>query len=560
MGQKQSILAGEHPPLYSSKRYTTDELNHILKLAEKVRFTHPDEFRAVGSSYSENDTFLKALLLDLEQAGNVYYEAPFEKSELENVRVSQSIPAQSIPYAMATLIKRAFMQWDLLDQPNHFLEEVHVEFTKRLNDAYFDLLDLLNKQEVSDSQKIDALSHILCAKREFQNPTLVYAAQTLFISFITALTKEKYTEEAKAIHQFIRVCKRMLEIQTDPEERSKVARLIVPVLCDGLHLEKASIVPEHVLETSQSGKIFRIYLAFVFNLMVRHPVFDEDYDKDTYSLYVRLDEKCQQMKIGVESNPALAARDLPDFFVAELNGQYTDLITSFYPSEENQAQKAVYFFFVNKIARVLSFDNKQKAADMHHVIFLLRVLYQEDTAALNDTSAYAKIMRQIFQLPSIDPVKDAWFDKIMVPSLLKRKQIFNNPFSAELYKVSFEDQQRYCQQLTEAYQAQAAQNSQLKAQLHEDKLKLESQTEEINRLHHKLEVAQQKLRDLLIDEYSESSSPQGSPVATPSSSPPTGRFHIHRRPRTSDEKSPPQERKLKHTLSASVLQRHKKPS
>ncbi len=546
MGQKHSTEAGliddlpdlPAQPFYSTKRYTTDELLYILNQATKVTFTHSDEFRTIGSSPQETDTYLKTALVNLQrhaqEEGGIFYDASFEdKKDFEDIRLSKSIAPESIPFATATLVKQAFMHWDFIDQPNKILRGVHDLFVRRVEGAMLDLLDELEGLNLDETQKIHKTHEILNERAEFLKPNLVYAAQMLFISYITDLAENKYKEEAKAIHQFFRVCKKIIAIMHDSEERKRAALMVSPVLFVGLHLDKSFLAAGPVKQ-----KYFNAYLAIIFNLAMRHPVFDEDYDPATYKLYGLLNQKCQEKDLGVSVNPAFAPRDIPDFFFESLKRQYADIAKTHFPELGKETHKAVFHFFIGKITSVATLESaQQRAQDMHNVIYLLKLVYQQDAAKDSNEAVYAKLLRQLLQVPSQSAEVDAWFDTVMISCLLKRNRSFKEPFAIGAYKVSPEAQLQYCTQLTQEYLHQSYENSMLKARLRTDEIAIQSKAEEIESLSRRLDAVQKKLTDLQLENKTQASQLS----TTPPSTPPTGRHHFphHRK----GEQSPPKARK-----------------
>ncbi len=578
MGQKQSAQEDEvhglpdlpKEPFYSTKRFTTDELLHLLNQASHVTFSHPDEFRAVGSSQAETDTYLKTALVNLQQEGDVYYEVSFEdKEEFANVRISKSIPPESIPYATSTLVKQAFMHWDILDQPNRYLRGVHDDLVYRFNGAFLDLLDELNKQTLNETQKVLKIKEMLNQKAAFLKPGLVYAAQMLFIEFISSLTNSKYSAEAKAVHQFVRICKKAMKVIEDPYEREKAAVLVIPVLYEGLHLHRA-----FTASSSERIKLFNTFLAVVFNLTMAHPLFDEDYNQETYELYAKLNSKCTELNIGIEVNPALAQRELSNYFLDELNKEYQDIVTKYLHKDSREAKKAVYEFFVNKIRKAAAFEPLQaRAQNMHNVLYILKLVYQEDKA--KNEQCYASVIRQILQLPRVDEIRDAWFDKLAVYCILQREKGFNREFMQEDYNVSSQDQQEYCVGLTQEYQLKFKENNELKHTLQQKDLVIESQQEQIASLNMRLIAIQEQLSALTLKTKNEQAMSSIPEPASPSltrlhfphfhasksgeDSPPRARKHSNPQ-KLSVEKSPPKERKHMIDEEAPLLMESNEPS
>ncbi|MGE3317806.1 MAG: hypothetical protein AB7I18_00810 [Candidatus Berkiella sp.] len=513
MGQKQSA----ETPQYS-KSYTTDELIHLI-----------DDYEA---SFAD------------------------DKNDSENEVTSTNQFSKAMPNQRWLLLCEAFKGWDFMRAPSRKILPIKEELILQVNGAFRDMINSLNKLWLNNSNKLEKITEMLAPPAEYRRPSLVYDTQMLIISFITRLTQEKFYDEAKALHRFIRVFKTNIQVQPDPDEQKGIAQLTTMACVHALQLQDAAIVEGHLLERSQRDKFFHFYLAATLYLTIRHPVFDNDYSIETYDIYVRMNNKFDLLHFGISVNPALAAEDLPDFFLETLKTQYAEIAKRFYRQEDKGAEKAIYDFFIKKIASVAAFDKTlDRAGVMHNFIYVLKMLYQEDASNPKDPTAYVKALRNFLQIPRLEKDIDAWFDECIVRSVFERKRGFRAPFNPERYAVSLEEQQEYCKHLTQAYEEQVEQNAKLSAQLQQETFSLKVRN---NELQQQLAALQEELRKLSIGSAEDRTIDDRTlaiPSLVPPSSPSMGIYHLHRRekpssdekasrsPRSSDSSSPRERRK-----------------
>lgn len=538
-------------PYYVTKRYTTDELNYILEYAKRVfpdyKSTSSDEssedessvdsayfdyaqmLRVEESTTQEKDRLIQALLVKMSQEAKGFYDFDFNVEDLHlNPRVSQNIDEQHIPYAMATLVKRGFMNWDFLDKYNTYLDRVHQTFEDRFS-TVFNSLPQLTQPQVQ-------LGSIFNPFNEFRNPVLVYAAQMLLVAFITDLTANRYTDEAKVLHQFILICKRILRSSQSESSQPLLSRMIAPVLLEGLHL-KAVSKDEGMLD---------LFLSSVLYLTMRHPLFDEDYSPEIYLLYSRLSEKCEALGIGVRINPMLAARDVKSDLRDKLERDYK-FVTNLYPDKGKMALRGILNFYVNTITTEYEFERDDKAIQTHNLLYIVGMLCEEDKLIPHRAQQYAKMLRQIFQLPSVSPEIDAWFDDITI-RLIQQGEVsmhFKTPFEHQKYPLNGIQSVRFSRKLQESLNESRQTNIALHKEVHKLESLLEDAAAQRERLEEKLKLVQRKLVDLSIEDKQPS----------PSSSPPSQRHHFSRLRRGSDNKPEEVDRRtlLAHTLSDGAI-------
>lgn len=451
------------------------------------------------------------------------YEASFEDEHDDS---AISLPSENkfssiMPNQRYLILCEAFGNWDFFCKPYIRYSTLHTTFIKQVKGAFEELLESVNKLGLSHDERIKKISEILSPLAEHRRPSLVYDTQMLLISLITTLTCENHFEEAKTLHRILSLFKRIIHNQANPDEQRGVAEFIARACYRGLQLQDAKIAKGHLLQRSQQDLFFHTFLMAGINLTIRHPVFDREYAIDIYDIYERMNLRFDAHGFGIAVNPALAARDLPNFFLEALKARYADIAKGHYRTEGKEGLKAVYNFFINKIASVTAFDTTpEKAEAMHNFIYVLKQLYQEDTSETKNTPLYINALRQFLQIPNLEKDIDSWFDECIISTIFERKNRFDNPFVASAYSVSQEEHQEYCRLLTHAYEEQVEENNRITEKFNQEIFSLKTRNNELEQLNATLE----QLKNISLHDKEQSSSKE----TTPPSSPP-GLYHLHRR-------------------------------
>lgn len=450
------------------------------------------------------------------------YEASFvEEDDDTTPFLSDNTFSWTMPEQRYLRLAEAFSQWDFFCKPYIRHSNMHKQFVRQVKGAFEDLLESLNKLGLSQEDKIKKIGEILSPSAEYRRPSLLYDTQMLLISFITNLTSESHFEEAKALHRIMSLFKKISHKQRNADEQKGLSEFIARACYRGLQLEEAKIAKGHLLQRSQQELFFHIFFTATINLAIRHPVFDQEYAVDIYDIYERMNKRFDKLGFGIAVNPALAANDLPNFFLKALKAKYADLGKRYSQTEGKEGPKAVYAFFLRKIASVAAFDKTpDKAQAMHNFIHVLKQLYAEDHSEPKNTLLYLKALRQFLQIPNHDKDFDTWFDECIISTIFERKNRFDTPFEQSAYSVSTEEQQEYCKLLTQAYEEQVEENVRITDKYSREIILLKTRNNELEHLNATLE----QFKNLSLQDKEQSSSKETTPPSSP-----TGLYHLHRR-------------------------------
>ncbi|MBI2790853.1 MAG: hypothetical protein HYX61_02745 [Gammaproteobacteria bacterium] len=531
-------------PSYVKRSYSSQELICIFEYALQKDFSNIQAFRINEASIEEMDFFIELINYEIsdksaqpeEHAADI---SRFNVDAHEKARVSLNFSSENIPYILCSFIKFGMMNWDFLHHADESLQAIHTKFKTDFLTKFDEI-----RERISRSLDYTAFSKevmkILTSHSEHRNPQLIYAIEKIFIDFIADMTAHGYRQEAKVLHTFLMLSKKIIS-QAHVDEANQVKTLLMlalPVL-KGLDLWP---------ETDRQANPF---ITCMMNLVLTHPVFNEVYDDKVYLLYSRCNEKSKELGVKVETNPSLFERGAQLPINADIVGNYQKtlgLISQH--KEESFRQTVVLQFFKDIITRHAKF-NPPKAEAIHNFIYLLGEVYKEDEEKDNHNriKLYAKVLRQVLQIPFSKHAKlENIFDFIIMRSFIdgQPKQDFNIPYNVMHYELSNEEVNRHCEVLQNNNREANIKISQLQAEIDELKTSVKGYEDDCKRLESDLAKMKDKVTRLTLENKERTSSP-----STPPSTPPKDRKVISASSRTkrteeshSPQNSPPKERSI----------------
>ncbi|MBS0287325.1 MAG: hypothetical protein JSR17_08520 [Proteobacteria bacterium] len=581
---RASITLKIQEPLYLQHSYTTDELIFILKYAHHYHFPPMDAFRVSESSDDENDKLLAAML------DKILQDTSDESSEnpADRHRISLSIKPKQMPYALAALIKTAIRKWVFTGEKDANLSKIINKFNQQLQEAYWQAHAIIAEKYYLGKRTFqNNVPQLLSSLNSFTNPAFFHKIENLIINLIMELTAQGYSKQAKAIHLFFMVCKKIIATcyadsngLDRSEDREKVAPMLALPLIEGLKItldkpaaldETSELISTLDSESTQEAQAAAqtdseitsepeepitddvnpepkatqdthattssadliAFTACLFNIAVRHPLFDAPYNKKIYSIYHRLNQLCE--KSGLFENhamPDLLNRDLKAPLKEELFNKLEDICDKLWNQAEKHQAKATHRFFIKWIKKHYELQTQQSGKDIHNVIYLLGELYDKDETP-EKNEHYAKVLRQLLQLPSQGEERDILFDKLVARVVFNGEysQRFKKPFDEADYKMTPVEPETYRyiralqyslnQALKDIVTLSRANTDHLKAQ--------EGYRDDAVRLEQKVSKLSAQVNDLKL------ASPDDRSLSPPSS-PPKERNFLHRFRKLSSEK------------------------
>lgn len=531
-------------PFHLERSYSTQELLAIFDYAATIDFSGIKVFKEQGSSDEERDLFVNIILMNLQSNSPQATGPTIDISEVKvdshsKARISLNINAESIPYIVATLIKRSMINWDFFDQPHEYAQNLHDAFKS----DFFYTVEEVNRKNPNKSVKFSEMdrftSKLLSPLSEAKNPELMFATEMLLVTYITDLTAFGYTEQAKVLHTFLALCKRIIsQAHPDTSEHERIVRLLALPVIRAFRL------------TSDVDFTFTPFMTCMLNLTLGHRLFNEAYDIEIYTMLYCLFDKSKQLGIFIATNPSVIERSIHSLFNKNIDTDYRALVETLTNSKhKTDSRKALITFFRNIISRHCQLDRGNKARDIHNYLYILVKTANEKEHNPSEQQLLAKILRMFLQIPSCTLEQDELFDTQVIRLLFtaKHEHEFMVPFNVAAYELSPEDTKKYCLQLQSRLQEAQSELFHAHSQLLELQSQLERSEHEVNRL--AAELAQLKLK------RSPQNSPQPSPSSSPPSSPPKERMARRHGPNKKDSQPTSTAPSIHHTKSESEIRR-----
>ncbi|MGE3318570.1 MAG: hypothetical protein AB7I18_04675 [Candidatus Berkiella sp.] len=526
-------------PFHSERRYSTQELLCVFEYAQDIDFSGIKAFKEEESSDAQRDLFINIILMNLPSNAPDATGATMDISEVNvdsdaHARVSLNLPAKSIPYIITTIIKRGMINWDFFDKKDDIARNLLENFKSDFI-AALEKVNSKNKKLTIGFTQLDRFtSTLLSPLSQNNNPKLMHTTAMILINFITALTTHGYTEEAKVLHTFLALCKKII-LQAAPtaEEYERNVRLLALPLLRALRV------------TSEVDVSLTPLMTCLLNLTLEHPLFNEAYDIDTYLMIYRIHDQATQLGIDISTNPSLFERGANLPINQDIVKDYRTLVEALAAGkhDKDHCQQLLLAFFRKIIARYCQFNKGTKAQDIHNFLYMLLKAYEGGKHHSQEQKLYAKLLRMFLHIPTATPELDHLFDSQAIRLILAatHEHDFSHPFDIANYDLTLADARHYCQQLQSRFQDAQTELHELHDQISSLQGLLNGREEDCSRLASELA----KMR--LAEEYS----PQGSPQSSPPSSPPKERMKTRRHP-TKKESHPPI---LPHTKSESDIKR-----
>lgn len=422
---------------YYSRNYTTDDLFCLFEAAKLIDFTALPVFKynEQVSDHEKNfmltSLLIKRYLKNHKQPSDPTLETIIHDEEQKQFymdsRISISIDKANIPFAIADLIKRGFSNWDPFhNDANEVLTGAHGNLKVKL-----EILQNFITTHLMPSFNKDDMTFLLSSAHEFKHPELFHDIETTLQEFIRDLTVGGNFEKAKVIHDYIAVCKKILyQISSDQSEREKMARVLSSSLVDGLKLGFE--------RTPFNG----MFIGAVLSLAMRSSLFDSEYDPDVYTIMYKLNQACADypMSAGVLGLRGIPVLTIPHHFSPLRKNHvdyYKQITAQFFEAQPEDVithrNNVVTNYFVNLVCTHCQVDELEKAANIHNVIYFLGKLYREDEKiGLSKDLKYAKVLRNLLHIPSVNEKVDSLFDEIVSGALLNSSH-FKHHFSEKHY-------------------------------------------------------------------------------------------------------------------------------
>lgn len=362
------------------------------------------------------------------------------------------------------------INWNLIQKQN---PELYSTYINNFLDLYYEHLKT---------------PHLFDHLNVFRNPGLFYTIEVYLIGLITDLTQHGFIQQAEALHMFLVSAKQTIEASNEQNQKLAVKRLANSLLKE-LHLNKG-----------QDGKLVA-FTKSLLSLTLKHPLFSEDYNENIYLLYAQLNEQCAATNLAILTNTHLASSDEQSLFKEQLDRHYCDILSEFFPTTEyappvNQngdiRDQAVLNFFVNAVARLCQFERASQGQDIHNVIYLLGKMYDADKDNAPRNHLYAKVLRQLLQIPTIGAQSDRMFDDVVIRFILGGEPYkhFKIPFDLSQYQLSITQTRQFTQTVQSRLHQAEYELSQLKITHHnlEERLqRCEAELEQLTFKHLTLE-------------------------------------------------------------------------
>ncbi len=510
-------------PAYVDRPYTSEELICIFEYALEIDFSNIQALRIENATEEEKEFFIELILYKISkespEVNQTVDSSRFNVDADSQARISLNISAESIPYVLCSIVKRGMMNWNFLNVGDNQLRQIHREFKFDFQEAFDAACEKIKDKNLPYREFATAVNRMLSPLSEHRNPQLMYATEMMLISFITNLTVKGYLQEAKVLHTFLILSKRIIsQAQADESNREKtVLMLSMPVL-SGLRLWP---------ETDRRANPF---MTSMLNLALSHPIFNETYDPHVYLTYEQICLKLTEVDFNINTNPSLFERgaDLP--INADIIADYNKALELLTLNRDKlERQKVVLKFFKDAIARHVKF-NGPKAEDVHNTIYAFGRVFVDDKAKGEPLRRrlYQKVLRQLIQVPSTNTKLDMLFDYVLLSSFIDchPESAFNAPFNIEVYELSPTEVNHYCRQIQVKFHEANIEMTQLRAENNELKDLNKGYADDRKRI----EAENAKLKDKVYQlESLEPTTPSHSPHSSKESSPPT---------------TPPKERKV----------------
>lgn len=539
-------------PDYLLRKYSSEELLLIFEYAMRSDFSKIEVFRKDESDEQDPEILLKDILT----------------LSTKDPKIGQDVSINNIPYALAILIKRGMMNWDLIDTQDAILKCILSDLKKD-----FDLL--FKKCLKRAEQKKLPINKLFSQENIHENLAVAYDLQMWLIAFISNLSADGYILQAKAIHEFMRVVKyATISKRHFGDYLKDTLRLIAPVILQALGLGVVANKEANILVTS------------LLSMSISNPIFDEPYDAQLYLLYYRLNEQSKTLKVGISLGLFVSVeRQLT--LHEEVTSSYKSILNTYFSSKTRkqaavqmaeskslmpvsvddkttQGGLAVFHFFSDMIKRCCQFESVIKAQEMHNFIFLLRSVYQSEENKAEIGNLYVKALRNFLLLPTLDTKADALFDNMVLEYLIKdangiihelyNDHPFDQTFSLEKYAISYSDTQDYRLKLESENEKLQREMQLLRLEVLQLRLNSVGQVDDKTRLEQDVQKLEHKLKEVSIGiddddkestpsspkptrpraiskgsrspKHSPKNSPNPSPTSSPASSPPTGRHFL----------------------------------
>ncbi len=399
---------------YRERSYSTDELKIILSNPLNISFKGKRYFRENETSKELKNRLLAYLLQPSDEV---------DTAASKESKVFLDRKRKELPYAMATLFKIGFQNWDIFSFPDGVTPAYlfHTGFNHQLNEFQSSVLDIVKTLMPEKKNERNIFGIVLSPHNEFRCPELTHVVTSAIRRLIGELTSIGLVADAQVLHLFLQTCKRsILETSTDESTLEKDAQLLAMSLRDALKLP---------------ADLSLNFLASLLHLNMRESLYDEPYDQVLYTIYHQLDEMSRaylnpDKSMSVNCVPNLVIRDKSSQLRGYLHEQYRGMIKGLLVAAE--PHRDVLSYFQHYVAALCQVNKTELAKDIHHTFYLLSQIYDADPQADVNTEKYGKVIRQLLRLPSTHRRWDDLFDKLAAEAILGNEKHLNH------FKVEFD--------------------------------------------------------------------------------------------------------------------------